>query len=90
MLEAAVRDGFHDLRLKEEIAKAGAVYTDVAAFALGGAGTSHSEVALLGFAVSRGWCSCGRVIGGLELFVGVVDQVFFAGCHGGEWVTWAE
>lgn len=79
MLEPAVRDGLHDLRLQEEVAEAGAVNADVRAFTLG-TGSSDCQVAFLAFATG----SCRGAIGGgcgLNLLIGVVDQVFLAGRH---------
>ena len=88
MLETAVRDRFHDLRLKQQVAERSAVDTDVGTF---GASSRDGQVALLGFTVSdRSICArrdC-RAIGRLDLLVGVVDEVFLAGRHGGgcSWV----
>lgn len=70
MLEAAVGDGLHDLRLEQEVAEAGAVDADVAALA----GSGHAEVAFL----ALGTASAVGGGGGLDLLIGVVDQVLFA------------
>ncbi len=83
MFEAAVRDGFQELWLEQEVAEGGRVNTDVGSFALLGAGSSRGEVTLLRVAVGRACCSSGAgTVGGLYLIVGVVDQFFF--CRHGE------
>jgi hypothetical protein len=85
MLEAAVRDGLHDLRLEEQVAEAGAVDADVGTLALAGAGSSDGKVALL-VAVGGGRGAIGGG-GGLDLLIGVVDQVLLAGRHADAWET---
>lgn len=76
MFEAAVRDSSHELVLQQEVAEAGGVNADVAALlvALGAAGR---KVALGCLSIAVG----GR-LGGLDLLVGVVDEVLLVR-HGG-------
>lgn len=78
MFEAAVGNGAQKFTLQQEITEAGGVDTDVAAL-LVGAATGDSQVTfLVGIAIcgsrrsssSRGCC-------GLQLLVGVVDEIFF-------------
>jgi len=79
MLESAIRDRTEELWLQKEIAKAGRVYSDVAAF-LAGFTAGDGEVALV---LWGGGCSAvGGCFSGLNLLIGVVDQVFFVR-HGG-------
>ena len=97
MFEAAVCDGAQKFALQQEIAETGRVDTDVAAL-LVGAAAGDSQVALLvGVAIggSRsggGGGSCG----GLQLLVGVIDEIFFvrhgegelAGLKDEKWRSW--
>lgn len=77
MFESAISDSFQQLRLEQEVAEGSRVNTDIGAFGLVGARSSHSEVTFLCFAV-RGERSGGcRSVSGLDLIVGVVDQLFF-------------
>lgn len=79
MLEAAVRNGLEKFRLQEEVAEAGGVNTDVRTLGLVGA-ARDCEITLLRITVgsASGTRRAGSAIGGLELLVGVIDQVFLA------------
>ena len=82
MLETAVHDGLHDLGLEKQVAEGAGVDADVRAVTAGGACSSNIRVAVLGRAVSGRRVGRGGAIGGLDLLVRIVDEVFFAGRHG--------
>lgn len=78
MFEAAIGDGAQKFALQQEITETGRVNTDVAAL-LVRATARNSQVTLLGritIGSGRGSGGGGRG-GGLELLIGVVDQIFF-------------
>lgn len=81
MLETAVGDGAKKFGLQQEIAETGRVDTDVTA--LGGCSSSgRGSIALLLVSIGGGTISGGSCgFGGLELLVGVVDEIFL-GRHG--------
>ena len=79
MFEPAVRDGFEQFRFEKEVAEGGRVNANIAAFPFIRAGSSNGQVALLGITVGGG----GAIGGGLDLLVGVVDEVLFSR-HGGD------
>ena len=69
MFEATVRNRSHKLVLEQKVAETGRVNADVAAL-LVASSVAGGETALC--------CSCatvGRRLGGLDLLVGVVDEV---------------
>lgn len=78
MFEAAVGNGAQKFTLQQEVAEAGGVDTDVAAL-LVGAAAGDSQVALLvGIAIGgSGSSGGGGGSGGLQLLVGVIDEIFF-------------
>lgn len=86
MFESAIGNSTQKLGLEQEIAESGRVDADIAAL-LVGTSAAHSQVALLGrrggTAISSGVAgSRGGGIGGfggLELLVGVVDEILFGG-----------
>lgn len=84
MLETAICDGLEKLRLQEKVAETGRVNTDITALALVGASSRDGQIALLSLAVRGSSCagSACSAVGGLELLVGVIDEVFLAR-HGG-------
>jgi hypothetical protein len=71
MFEAAVRDSSHELVLEKEVAETSRVDADVAALLV--AGSVASGEAALG----RSRAAVGGRLGGLDLLVGVVDEVLF-------------
>jgi hypothetical protein len=70
MFEAAVRDSAHKLVLQQEVAETGGVDADVAALFVA------SSVAGGEAALSRSRAAVGGRLGGLDLLVGVVNEVF--------------
>jgi hypothetical protein len=82
MFETAIGNRTKQLGLEQEIAETGRVNTDVTTLLVGTA-AGHSQVALLGGSGAIG--SVGRGgsgdcwLCGLELLVGVVDEIFLGG-----------
>ena len=75
MLETAVGDGSNELVLEQEVAESGGMNADVAALLVAGR-VRRSEAAL-----GRSCVAVGGHLG-LDLLVGVVDEVLFVR-HGG-------
>jgi hypothetical protein len=71
MFEAAIRYSSYKLVLEQEVAETGGVNTDVAALLVA------SSVAGGEAALSRCRAAVGGRLGGLDLLVGVVDEVLF-------------
>lgn len=69
MFEATVRNRSHKLVLQEKVTEAGRMNADIAAFFVAGS-LARCEAAL-----SCGSGAVGRRLGGLDLLVGVVDEV---------------
>lgn len=77
MFEAAVGDGAQKLSFEEEVTETGGVNSDVTALLVGAAAGDSQITLLVGVAVGcSGGGSGGGGRGGLELLVGVIDQVF--------------
>jgi len=77
MFEAAVGDGAQKLSFEEEVAETGGVDSDVAALLVGATAGDGQITLLVGSTVSCGRGSGGGGgRGGLELLIGVIDQVF--------------
>lgn len=80
MFESTVGNGANKLGLQQEIAEAGRVDANVAAF-----GAGDGQVALLLLAVGNcAICASRNSLVGLELLIGVVDEILFGG-HCGWW-----
>ena len=83
MFETAVGDGTEKLWLQEEVAETGCVDADIGTLLVWCA-ARDGQVASLGITVggsgSGGWCSS---LGGLELLVGVVDEILLSRHVGG-------
>lgn len=81
MLETAVGDGAQKLGLQQEVAEASRVNTNITALCgctgSRGGGVSLLLVSIGGGSIGGGGCG----LGGLELLVGVVDEIFL-GRHG--------
>lgn len=89
MFETAVGDGAQEFVLEQEVAETGGVNADVATL-LVRAATGDSQVTLLvGIAVGRSGSSSSGGGGGsgLQLLVGVIDQILFVRHVDGE-VEW--
>lgn len=76
MLEAAVRNGAKQLRLQQEVAESSGVNANITALRLVCGSSGYCEVTFLCSTVGLG-CSCGRRgLVGLQLLVGVVNEIF--------------
>lgn len=84
MLETAVTDRAEELRLQQEVAEAGRVDADITALLVDV--SAGSELALLSVRV-RGR---GGGLVGVELLIGVVDEIFFGRHFGGGDLVWLE
>jgi hypothetical protein len=76
MFETAVGDGSNELVLQQEVAETGGVNADIAALLLARR-VGCSEAAL-----GSGCVAIRRHLGGLDLLIGVVDEIFLVR-HGG-------
>jgi hypothetical protein len=77
MFEATVRDRSNELVLEKEVAETGRVDADVAALLV-----ASSVICSQALCCARG--AVGGCLGGLDLLVGVVDEIFLVR-HDGIW-----
>lgn len=70
MFEATVRNRSHELVFQEEVAESRRVNADIRAFLVSSSVATNGEITL------RSRAAIGGCLGGLDLLIGVVDEIF--------------